>query len=126
MEKTSFGQSMTPSQTWSDDDHVCDGVIDCPNDKSDEEKCTCYNQNINESSSAVCKITYPGKRKIFCSNLSYMTKYVINIQIFSIIQVLLIQILKMLIQQTVWKDLSVMMESHCLDISQRFEVWLWD
>ena len=65
---------MTPSQTWSDDDHVCDGVIDCPNDKSDEEKCTCYNQNINESSSAVCKITYPGKRKIFCSNLSSMTK----------------------------------------------------
>ena len=53
--------------------NICDGVMDCPNDISDEEKCSCYKQNHTKNASVICKITYFGKMKKVCSNLYHMT-----------------------------------------------------
>ena len=51
--------------------YVCDGTIDCPNDKSDEVLCVC-----NETrKSKLCKRVYHSKYLITCSSTYYMTKY---------------------------------------------------
>ena len=46
-------------------EYTCDSIIDCPNDKCDEEFCICYrplrNQAFNESK--ICKTIFFGKKK---------------------------------------------------------------
>ena len=54
-------------------ENLCDSVIDCPNDRSDEEFCYCQNNSANRTSSNFCKILYFGMKKKVCSNLYYMT-----------------------------------------------------
>ena len=46
--------------------NICDGVRDCPNDKSDEENCVC---NQTEGTATVCKVTYFGNSRRVCSSL---------------------------------------------------------
>ena len=54
-------------------ENVCDGIVDCPNDKSDE-LCTCYKNNIlNYNKSNTCKIGYDTKKKKFCSYIYYLS-----------------------------------------------------
>ena len=51
--------------------YVCDGTIDCPNDKSDEVYCVCNDTR----KSKWCKTVYHSKYLIICSATYYMTRY---------------------------------------------------
>ena len=54
-------------------ENICDSVIDCPNNKSDEEFCTCYNYSTsNATSNMMCKILFFAQKKV-CSSIYYMT-----------------------------------------------------
>ena len=49
-------------------ENVCDGYIDCPNDKSDENTCTCET-NLRTST---CKLVIMTRKITSCSNLYYL------------------------------------------------------
>ena len=50
--------------------YICDGTVDCPNDRSDEDSCAC-----NESKhSKMCKTIYHGQNFNTCSSIYYMAK----------------------------------------------------
>ena len=48
-------------------DFICDHFIDCPNDNSDEEQCTCTMEN----KTGYCRYTKTGGDNIFCGLLYY-------------------------------------------------------
>ena len=50
--------------------YVCDGIVDCPNDKSDEESCLCD----KAKQSKLCKSFYYNNKLILCSSTYYMVK----------------------------------------------------
>ena len=50
--------------------YVCDGIADCPNDKSDEESCLCD----EAEQSKMCKSFYYDNKLILCSSTYYMVK----------------------------------------------------
>ena len=50
--------------------YVCDGIADCPNDKSDEEFCLCDEAKQSE----MCKSFYYNNKLILCSSTYYMAK----------------------------------------------------
>ena len=50
--------------------YVCDGILDCPDDTSDEDFCMCN----ASSNSKTCKTVISGKNLTVCSSVYYMTK----------------------------------------------------
>ena len=50
--------------------YVCDGVVDCTNDRSDEEYCLC----VKAKQSKLCKSFYYNNKLIVCSSTYYMAK----------------------------------------------------
>ena len=49
-------------------EYVCDGYIDCPNDKSDENACTCETNLVTST----CKLVTRTKEIRVCSNVYYL------------------------------------------------------
>lgn len=53
--------------------HLCDGIIDCPNDKSDEQFCICSNKFLKSSKGFLCKQTMGKSNESSCSPLYFVT-----------------------------------------------------
>ena len=50
--------------------YVCDGIVDCPNDKSDEDFCLCNKAKQPN----MCKLFYQSRQLMLCFSTYYMTK----------------------------------------------------
>ena len=51
--------------------YVCDGYVDCANDKSDETVCICGVNTLNKNSPSLCKVQR-NTTQVACSTLYYM------------------------------------------------------
>ena len=55
-------------------EHIHDGIIDCPNDKSDEDFSTYHSPCLNTTTINIYEIPFCKRNKKVCSNLYLMTK----------------------------------------------------